>query len=372
METLTWGLVIATYQRAHILPRCLRLAAEQTRPPKEIIVVDASPDWQTTRQQVRQELAPYWSTIPLTYVQGRQASATIQRNQGIDLATADVLFLIDDDSLMYPDCAEHIMQVYEADRTQAIQGVSAIHVPTPPEDLSAPESRLVARPPQQTWLRRLAKRLLNTEGSFFLPYDRVAPIHPLPAHLSQQPIAPIQVMAGYAMTFRRQIFQQERFSEVLERYTCGDDQDLSYRVSRHGALVNALEARLCHLAIAGGRLSPYQVAILAALNPAVLQQFYSSHRAYTNRRWRKILQHRIVINLIKEWVDHDWSFSRTRGNWFALGQLRRIYRQSPADLQVWYPQFQQQIIAGHDRPHDRRPSLPPSVVPAIGGSKPQK
>ena len=41
---LTWALVIATYQRAHILPRCLRLAVQQTRLPTEIIVVDFEPE----------------------------------------------------------------------------------------------------------------------------------------------------------------------------------------------------------------------------------------------------------------------------------------------------------------------------------------
>jgi glycosyltransferase involved in cell wall biosynthesis len=47
-KSLTWALVIATYKREHILLRCLRLAAVQTRLPKEIIVVDASPDYEKT------------------------------------------------------------------------------------------------------------------------------------------------------------------------------------------------------------------------------------------------------------------------------------------------------------------------------------
>lgn len=33
---MTWALVVATYDRAHVLPECLRLAAEQTRPPVEV------------------------------------------------------------------------------------------------------------------------------------------------------------------------------------------------------------------------------------------------------------------------------------------------------------------------------------------------
>ena len=47
-KSLTWALVIATYKRENILLRCLQLAAIQTRLPKEIIVVDASPDYEKT------------------------------------------------------------------------------------------------------------------------------------------------------------------------------------------------------------------------------------------------------------------------------------------------------------------------------------
>ena len=40
-RTQTWALVIATYKRADVLERCLQLAAEQTRPPAEIVVVNS-------------------------------------------------------------------------------------------------------------------------------------------------------------------------------------------------------------------------------------------------------------------------------------------------------------------------------------------
>ena len=62
-KSLSWALFIATYKREHILLRCLRLAAGQTRPPKEIIVVDASPDYEKTCDLVLQEFLKSYSKL---------------------------------------------------------------------------------------------------------------------------------------------------------------------------------------------------------------------------------------------------------------------------------------------------------------------
>jgi glycosyltransferase involved in cell wall biosynthesis len=348
-QSLTWALVIATYQRKHILPRCLKLAAKQTRPPQEIIVVDASPDWEDNRDLITEELAAFYRMNCLTYVKATRPSLTAQRNQGIALATADVLFLIDDDSLMYQNCAEEVMKIYEADVDGVVKGIQCINVPVPPDSeeiASQPiQTGNTAFQPQQISFRRFIKSLLGNEKTYFLPYDKVYPSHKIPAPLHALNIGEIQVMAGYAMTFRRNILLKEQFSEVLERYAAGEDQDLSYRVSRHGALLNAIDAHLCHLEISGGRLSSYTVSILAGLNMAVLQQFCSGDRSYTQRSWRKIIRRRILINFIKDLSERRWAIPRTRGNLFVLAQLKAIYSKSSDDLLSWYPSFQKQLIA---------------------------
>src|SRR5438552_18364771 len=107
--SLSWSLVVATYNRKDVLSRCLALAAGQHRRPLEIIVVDASPDWAATRARVMTELSAHHHHVHWEYVQARRRCLTAQRNQGVRLSHADVLFLIDDDSLMYPDCAEHVL-----------------------------------------------------------------------------------------------------------------------------------------------------------------------------------------------------------------------------------------------------------------------
>ena len=355
LNPLTWSLVVATYKREHILPRCLRLAAQQTQIPKEVVVVDASPDWERTKAFILQEFIDYYPQIPLIYVQAAVPSLTAQRNQGIDLASGDVLFLIDDDSLMYLDCAEEVMKVYEADLDHAIYGISAIPTPSPP-DIDIYESGKLIPPthamvqpnamvqPKQTRLRQFFKSLLLTDQTYFLPYDEDYPNQPIPQHLETLKIGRIQVMAGYSMTFRREILLKERFSEVLQRYAAGEDQDLSYRVSRHGAIVNAIDAHLCHLEISGGRLSQFQVTVLAALNPAILQQFHSPNRTLVNLKWRQILRRRLIINFLKDLSDKNFRCSRTVGVLYALLQLQQIYQRTPDELLQWYPEFQKKLL----------------------------
>jgi GT2 family glycosyltransferase len=348
-KSLTWALVIPTYKREHILLRCLRLGAAQTRLPKEIIVVDASPDYEKTRDLVTHEFGDTIPQIQLIYVKANRASLPAQRNQGIKLSSADVLFLIDDDSLMYPDCAEEVMKIYEADTKTIIKGISPIAVPEPPDlqDLAGqPEQQqgAIAVKPRQTFLRRFIKFILKTDETYFLPYDRDYPVHELPQEISNFNVGSIQVMAGYTMTFRREILQKELFNEVLDRYAAGEDQDLSYRVSRYGPILNAVNARLCHLEISGGRLSTYIVTVLAALNPAVLHQFYSTDLKLSHKNWIKILNRRFLIYLLKDISQKKWDFPRTRGTIYARSQLNLIYSKSPKDLLEWYPNFQQKLI----------------------------
>lgn len=146
------------------------------------------------------------------------------------------------------------------------------------------------------------------------------------------------------MTFRRNILEKELFNEVLTRYAAGEDQDLSYRISRHGALLNAINAKLCHLGISGGRLSPYVVTALAALNPAVLHQFYSTDIKRSNKKWNQILWRRLLILFLKELSQKKWNLLRTKGLIYAMLNLKLIYKKSQTELLVWYPEFQGQLI----------------------------
>jgi len=107
----TYTLYIVTYKLPDVLERTLALAFAQTRRPAEVFVVDASDDWERTCEHLTARFGPANPDVKFLYEKAERRSASAQRNQLLDQVTSDVVFFFDDDSLMFPDCAEQIMKV---------------------------------------------------------------------------------------------------------------------------------------------------------------------------------------------------------------------------------------------------------------------
>ena len=257
-RTLSWSLCIPTYKRRDVLARCLRLALAQSRRPAEIIVVDASHDWRESQKVLTREIASAAPDIRWEYVQAERQSSAAQRNQAIDLATSDILFFFDDDSLMHPRCAEEIMRVYEADSRALVQAVGAIlddRIPDAPEDASTKASSVTRH---QVGLAKrfldfgrrffsveydrfldFGRRLFSVESDEYLwvPYDADYPDREIPAEVRGLNIIRTRLIGGMRMTFRRDAIAAVRFADRLEAYAAFEDFDAVYRVSRRGVLV---------------------------------------------------------------------------------------------------------------------------------------
>lgn len=348
---LSWDLVVATYKREEILPRCLRLVAAQSRPPASVIVVDASPGWEATRTLVMTEIAPRSPEIEWRYDKAERASSAAQRNQGLRACRSDIVFFLDDDSLLYPDAAEVVMSVYERDHEKRVAGVSMIEVRTTPEDAAKPGA---AAPQTSTpaesgsWFRDSVRRFLRAD-EIFVPYDATFPAHALPESLKDMPVGSRPTMTGNRVTYRREIAVREPFEEMLARYAAGEDSDQSYRVSRHGVLLTAFEAKMFHVGSPGGRLPPRVVTSLGAMNPMVLTRIHCSNPAAKERETRSLLRRRLVIEAVKDLQRRQLSFPRARGIWDALRNLSRVYRMDEGEVRRWYPEFQAALIQRHAR-----------------------
>ncbi len=355
-EKLNWALVIPTYKREAVLLRCLRFAAQQTLPAKEIIIVDASPDWDKTRDKIIHELAAKYPAIDWQYVQAKRASSAAQRNQGIELASADIVFLIDDDSFMYPDCAEEVLGIYAQDTAHQVAGIMPKLEALPPDSEPASQlenaDKLNDKPSSklsdkfkiiQVKLRAFAKRLIG-DDDIFIPYDFAFPKYTLPEALKDMATHPVPMIHGARMSYRRSILAQVRFEEALERYAVNEDNDVCYRASRLGMLLHALKARICHVQDSQGRLSRFTTTALWGLNQAVLHRFHSSDIVRFKKRFVKLLWLRLFTQTIKDVLDRRWRLPSTRGVWFALRHYKEILSKTPEELRVWYPLFQQSLI----------------------------
>lgn len=360
---LSWALVIPTYQRQSVLLRCLHFAAQQTLPAKEIIIIDASPDWDKTRKKVMDELAANSPASHWQYLQAQRASSAAQRNQGIELATADIVFLIDDDSFMYSDCAEQILRIYAKDTAHQVAGIMPKLEALPPHENesglentdkvndSHPSQEMSNRPSKlseqvkiiQVKLRAKAKRLIG-DNDIFIPYHFAFPKYTLPETLKDMAVHPVPMIHGARMTYRRKILAQVRFEETLERYAVNEDNDVCYRASRLGMLLHAVKARICHQQDSHGRLTRFTTTALWGLNQAVLHRFHSPDLARFQKQFNKLLLKRLLTQTIKDVLERRWTLPSSRGVWFALRHYQEILSKTPDELRQWYPQFQQTLI----------------------------
>ena len=345
---LCWDAVIATYKRYDILPLCLKLAARQSAPPTKIIVIDASPNWEESRRKVITEIAVDHPKITWLYRQASFPSTTVQRNHGVGLATSDVIFFLDDDSLMYPDCAAEIMSLYDADKNREIAGIQAADAPSPPKGLAGQkkkQSKTVHAPKLGRLTKFLYQRILLMDAEkLFIPYDGIYPDSTLVGGLSNLNIFPVKLFNGYRMTFRREFIEKEHFDPLLRYYAAGEDLDLSYRISRHGGLFESRKAKLHHFKSESGRFSPWLVSTLSVLNQAYLLKKHATSLKRSKRAFAILGLRRIPAEALKDILTMNCNFLRLTGLLFGLRCSRKLFLMAHRDISVWYPQFQKQLI----------------------------
>ena len=354
-DVLDWGLVIATKDRIKALQVCIGLALSQTRPPAEVIVVDASAEWQDHRDRIGRLLADH-PGVRFHYLQAALPSLTVQRNQGIAQAQAAVLFLLDDDSFMYPDCAERIMAIYEADAEGRIGGIQTGVAALPPPaatDAGAQKKRGSktigagqgkARGRVGRWL--LQRVLLLDKAALFIPYDKLRPLPPLPPVLAGQEVSAVRLFQGYRMTFRRQVVLEEPFDEMLRYYCPGEDIDASYRISRRYLLLTAPAARLHHFTSAGGRIDRLRTTTLSALNQAVLLRRHAADQTGARRRYFALMRRRLLAEVLKDALSRRFDLPQARGILQAHARARRIFGMTSKELADWYPAEQARLLRG--------------------------
>lgn len=347
---LRWGLIISTYNRERILPLCIQLALEQTRPPVEIVVIDASQNWQTTREHVMDIFAGRTNGIRWVYEPAAVRSLTMQRNQGIQHATADVLFLLDDDSLMYPNCAMEIMRIYEADVDARVAGVQASATPISPVDFCGDAKKATgAKLDTDGGLGAVIKQwmwrtlfLMDAE-KLFIPYDGCFPEHAMPPELQSLAVRRAFLFQGFRMTYRRSVLLDEPFEPRLRYYAAGEDLDQSYRASRHGCLLTASDAKLHHHESASGRPPRFKASCLGCLNQALLLRTHSANLGRMKWSYYQLNARRFVAEMFKDALSHRWTFPQTRGILAGCCLSYFVFTMPDRDLDVWYLDLQDSL-----------------------------
>lgn len=341
---------MATLNRVDMLKHCVACALTQTRPPSEIVIVDASEDWQTNREQILNQVG---DAVPVCYLPASVGSSTVQRNTAIAACKADICMLIDDDSLMHADCAEIIMRAYEADEKGEILGIAGVAGSSPlsvgdfarkeNSGNSGRESAMLS-----TRLKSFLWRELFLMGRAvnFVPYAGPVGSY-VPEWAAEQglDLAPATQLPGCRMTIRRSAGLREPFEPAFRSYSPGEDFDISYRLSRLGAICIARSARIYHHEIAASRIRREQELVLSICNIAYLIRRHSPNLRRDRRRWSLLMFRRLLAEFLKDGLSRRWRFPQFQAAWKAQMIGRKILcLPDDEDYAYYYVGIQEKIL----------------------------
>jgi GT2 family glycosyltransferase len=242
--------IIATRNRHDELIATIRSLLEQSVLPAELCIVDSSeePLGRAEIERMCEEAG-----LEVDYVHPAPRGLTRQRNIGIDRTSGDPVFLIDDDVTLAPDVHEEILEEYGRWGPE-LGGVRG--APVFPQ-----------RPGRLTILWR---RLFGMGGFWPDASGRMRSGFFVEGVSASDSVRRLQYFNGWFMSFRREVFEHERFDENMIGYAFMEDFDLSYRVFRQGyVLVQTPRARIDHHKSSSERLSTFDHQRMALAN-----QFY--------------------------------------------------------------------------------------------------
>jgi glucosyl-dolichyl phosphate glucuronosyltransferase len=225
------SVIIPTYKRTAELTNCIRSILGQSEKPSELIIVD---DGDLADPPLKKECTE--KGICYIYVKKENPGLTASRNAGVRIARGDIIFFFDDDVILSPQYIEEVVKVYEKDKEKRVGGVAGVMSQVKPLTLFQ-------------HFRRMFYVLFLTVGvreGKVLPSGFVTDfgINGVPLKKIQE----VEFFHGYAMSFRKEIFQEFSFDEKkYHQYGLGEDQDFSYRVFKKHKLVVTPRARLLHL-----------------------------------------------------------------------------------------------------------------------------
>ena len=378
-QSLTWAHCIPTVNRIDILKVAVACSIAQTRPPREIIVVSASENWERDRDELRQIVKGH--DINLIVVAADVRSSAVQRNQALKHVTSDIVLFTDDDSLVFPDFADEMMKIYERDQERKIAGVGGHNVSELPPVAKAVMEGVVACLKEDPLSNALEKKNAGNRGSaiavaffenngatwrwfrrnvlmmsmetMFVPYDkkrssitiRLDQVRDVVGHDSNVS----DYMPGYAMSVRTQIARDEPFNPFLLAYCPLEDLDATYRFGRHGCCVISRKSRLNHYEVAASRVTRKLATSLGISNMALF--------IYTNSndlRWHKVkfgiyVLRRLIGETIKDVGSKRFDLPQARGVLGAIPVSIGIFRRPFAKANLWYVDRQREMLASTRR-----------------------
>jgi len=288
--------VVATRDRPEELRRMWRSLCRQTRPPDEVVVVDAG-----AGPSPLEGLDP--AAFPATHIRAERPSSAGQRNAGLDAVSpgTDLVGFLDDDAVLEEGAVEEMIRFWEG-ADGAVGGAAFNLVNHPPLDLASLKHT----------------RLAESLGFYSKRPGTVAP-------------SGFQTMIGFverttwtdwlpsgASVWRREVLRHHRFDEWFDGYSYLEDLDFSYRVGKSFKLAVVAGARYSHLQAPGGRGGGYAFGLREVLNRI---HFVKKYPELSLRKCYAALAMRLLMNIVFAARGRQASFlARAFGNTVGLAK----------------------------------------------------
>lgn len=228
-QLLPISALLPTRDRPLSLDKMLHSLALQAEQPAEIIVIDASDDEQT-KELCQPKLHNLDSK--LIYRRATETGAASQRNQALQYATYDTIWLIEDDITLEADCLTRLWQALQSDHN--LGGVNAMITNqkySPPGKISSLLFRFFHGRQESSYAGKCIGPALN-----LLPED--SPNLP--------EIVPVDWLNTTCVLYRREALPQPMFSSFFTGYSLLEDVALSLTVGKQWRLANVRTAHIFH------------------------------------------------------------------------------------------------------------------------------
>src|SRR5437660_795407 len=133
MRAISSSVILCTRNRISDVKNFLHSLVIQTEFPDELIIVDSS-DQPINKTEMFEKIfnEQFFSATQLKYIHS-SPGLTYQRNIGISLATKEIIYFFDDDTILEPDYVQHMNKIF-AEHPEFAGGMGTVSNTPPKQD----------------------------------------------------------------------------------------------------------------------------------------------------------------------------------------------------------------------------------------------
>lgn len=263
---MNYSIIVPTCNRKEDLVKLIDSILNQTVLPAEIIIIDQSENDDTRKylEGCKTHLLTMSNKINLIYRHQTKKSLVVARNNGIDIASGEIVSFLDDDVVLFKNYYEKVLDYFYNDKkTGGLSGNIIL------------ENKL------HNWkdkFRKILNKVFlidNFNGKMTVSGFG----HPLHGFEGKNG-RPMQVdmLSGCNMNYRKEFLMNDKFDEWFIGYSYREDAEFSYRISRKTVLKMISEAKLYHNYSRSNRMDIKNQKIMEVKN---YYYFYRKHAKKT-------------------------------------------------------------------------------------------